>query len=589
MKNKKLLPLNNNAYILTTLLIITFLILNILKIVIFRNILTSNAFYDTKYISQYIQTFNYPIEISRAFSLLFVIYTLIFKSKWRHIFVVFYCIQFLYTFINLTFYFYSQSYLHIYQAILLFKEGLQASKSLLIINDIRLLTTLIDFPFFIILIKYYPYVNKVIKKIPYRIIIPMIILSMFSIYSMNFSWLKDTITRRNFFGERIIVKKYGTLVNNFCDLLRYGDEKKIISRFDYGNKLSFKNSSDKPNNIIVIQVESMNSNIIRFRYKDKCVMPFLNKLSYSGIYYPRLISHHYAGGSSDAEFVAINSIEPTIGFPAFRLRTYDYPNSIAKKLTQRGYVVSAFHGNTADFFNRGMAFTKMGFQSFYDINDMKLCQEGWGASDSAVFQFVKNKLAKEKNPLFYYIITMSSHAPFSNVENYYHNNHFDDINNHIEKAYLNSMSYVDRELSRFVNFIKDSISNSYVLVFGDHSVLVEGTFYSTKSSYIPGVEFAFGFVPLLILTPYLKSFHETQYVTTFIDLAPTILAGTGLNISMYSSGLNLLERINDGYINFEDGKYKRSELFMKTSSDSSELRKQLMFKYIYSEDPFQGS
>ena len=45
-----------------------------------------------------------------------------------------------------------------------------------------------------------------------------------------------------------------------------------------------------------------------------------------------------------------------------------------------------------EYFNRRIAFKKMGFPAFYDIFDMKLKEVIWGAPDGKVFEKVALKI-----------------------------------------------------------------------------------------------------------------------------------------------------------------------------------------------------
>jgi phosphoglycerol transferase MdoB-like AlkP superfamily enzyme len=102
----------------------------------------------------------------------------------------------------------------------------------------------------------------------------------------------------------------------------------------------------------------------------------------------------------------------------------------------------AFHGNIGSYYDRNIAYPKMGYEKFYDIKGMGLKEEGWGAPDSDVFNYAENKMKSLKQPFFTYAITMSSHGPFTNVNNYYNNSNYNDVKDQVSRDYMNSMSYV---------------------------------------------------------------------------------------------------------------------------------------------------
>ena len=106
----------------------------------------------------------------------------------------------------------------------------------------------------------------------------------------------------------------------------------------------------KPN-YVIIQVESMDANIVNQKYKGVYVTPFLRSLTASAVYYPFAMSYHEGGGTSDSEFSIINSVEPLESYPALKLSSYDFPNSMVSKLDAQGYSTFAFHGNIGSFYN----------------------------------------------------------------------------------------------------------------------------------------------------------------------------------------------------------------------------------------------
>ncbi len=65
------------------------------------------------------------------------------------------------------------------------------------------------------------------------------------------------------------------------------------------------------------------------------------------VYFPYLLSYHFAGGTSDCEVAVLNSIEPLTSEPTMKLYDYGYPNSLVKRLETAGYHTLAFHGNRA--------------------------------------------------------------------------------------------------------------------------------------------------------------------------------------------------------------------------------------------------
>lgn len=100
---------------------------------------------------------------------------------------------------------------------------------------------------------------------------------------------------------------------------------------------------------------------------------------------------------------------------------------------------------------------------------------------------------------------MSSHGPFTIVQNYYTNSQFDDIEDIATKNYFNSINYVDKVLSNFINFIQKEIPNTIVFIFGDHhSSLQDNSIYRRSVAIINNK--IIEIVPLFIILDNPKAF-----------------------------------------------------------------------------------
>ena len=458
---------------------------------------------------------------------------------------------------------YFMNYLHLANVFMLITEGTKAIVNLYFFLDVRFLLVLIDLPFFIMALK------KDIKS-KYTIRITGFLATFFlSIicFCLLIPCLKNaTSPLCHVPSESNIVKNYGTLVNDiFSFYLNHGSEN-IIKNLKYGKKVE-KNASKKHKpNVIVLQLESIDASVVNATYKGKYIAPYLHSLSEEYVYYPYTMSYHLGGGTSDSEFSILNSIEPLQSYPAMKLPTYDYPNSFIKQLNNNDYTCLAFHGNVASYFNRDNAFSAMGFSKFYDISGMHLSNKGWGASDGDVFDFAKKELLEISKPFFSYIITMTSHASFTNASHYYNNADYNDISDVVVHNYFNSVSYVDMEIENFVTYIKENIPDTYVFIWGDHTPQINKPLYSQAALSFDSRYFEF--VPLIILTPNDMTYKEDSKVACFLDIAPTILNACGVKYSIYSDGDDLLDfnRDNSSLIPFKDGLFSREKLFEKLTN-----------------------
>ncbi len=545
--------MNRKHKILIISAILLFLLLNTLKIALFNYHIIP---------VQTAETFRYKFEISLIVSFLF--YQLVFKFKYRIGFIVFYILQVLYVTINLSYYLYFHSYLHFLQWMTLFGEGFKAAGHSAEPLNAKMLIVFIDLPVFVYLVFNYFKVVKVNFEVRVfrRILTVVSLVIMMFIINQNYAYgnymIKGTSTRYK--GESPIVQRYGTVVNEIVNIYTNRNEKELISQLKYGSQQA--NNTEKQNrpNFVLIQVESMDANIINKKYNGEYIMPFLQSLASKNVYYPYLMSYHKGGGTSDSEFSTINSVEPLDSFPAIKLSDYKYPNSMMWELAKSGYTTMAFHGNMGSFYNRDTAFPKMGFQEFFDTGKMNLRDIGWGAPDRDVYNFVANRISSTKGPFLSYIITMTSHGPFENAKNYYNNKRYDRINDKVTRNYFNSMSYVDRSIEEFVNKIKADCPNTYILIWGDHTPNVNSDIYK-QASLTEGDRYL-EFVPFIAVTPDHKAFIEDSKAVSFLDISPTVLEASGIRYDIKSDGLDLLNG-NDisGTVPFKGAEYDRKYLY----------------------------
>jgi len=536
--------------------------LNFLYTFIFFNIVKLTAFNCLIMYTINMATISYKL----VYTLLFfnVVYFFVLKIKSKLVLTILYVMQSIYIFAYLSYFNYFHTYLHLFQASVLLTESLGPITKLSIPINYSMLILLLDLPFFIFLITHYN--KEFIQNIKEKSILKHIILGSLVVLMCLESWnlYKDNflfqLGEDFYVNEANIVARYGTIANNLDDIIFNYGGKDLVKKFQYGKTISSSTVSSNKPNIIAIQVESLDSSAINKQYEGQYIAPYLHSLAQDNIYYPYTLSYHKAGGTSDSEFSVINSIEPLSNFPSIKLSSYDYPNSFVKSLVKGGYEASAFHGNVGSFYSRNEAYLKMGFNEFNDINALGLSDDGWGAPDGLVLQAAFDKLKTQTSPFFSYIITMSSHSPFTGVSNYYNNSNYDSINKPVVRNYFNSISYVDKSIESFITQVKQTLPNTYIFIWGDHTPDINYPDY-VQASYIKEDKY-FEYVPLIIITPNNKSYKEENNVASFLDISPTILKLSGIKYNTLSDGVNLVDpEHGNNKIPFKEKLYASKEIF----------------------------
>jgi phosphoglycerol transferase MdoB-like AlkP superfamily enzyme len=452
-------------------------------------------------------------------------------------FLIIYILQTLYLFVHLSYLIYFDAPFHARQFISEMYEGILLARHFSIPLNMKYLMVVFDLPLVILVVLYYSKIRGFLKSkrniFNYLLILLIMLLIYFiPVYYRACEIIEDV--RDRYKSEMWIVDKLGVIGNDVLDLTVFLDEKLIVDNFKYGNKVAFHaRNTDQAYNIICIQVEALDSNIIDYKYKDQYICPFLHRLSSDCVYYPYMLFYHFAGGTSDTEFAAINGVIPAMYFPSLKIRNYSYSNSLVKQLLKANFNPAVFHNNEGSYYNRRVAFLKMGFQEFDDVDNMHLKKTGWGAPDHKMFDFVKEKLKRQKPPFFYYVITMSSHEPFRYVRFYYLNKFYDDIKDSEIAGYFNSFSYEDGVLNDFVTFVRNNLKNTYIFIYGDHNA----------DTLRDNADLAFKNlgVPLFIITPDNKRYKEDKEIASVLDLEQTVLYASGIDFKVISQGTNLLD------------------------------------------------
>ncbi|MCU0608266.1 MAG: LTA synthase family protein [Chitinispirillaceae bacterium] len=536
---------------------IAFILVNTGKIVVFKSLITESA--ATLKIAALLPGFFGALVVMTA---CFIVLT---RLNYRFPIIVFYVFQTMYVTANLLYFAAFQGYLHISQYMGLFSEGFDLLTHAAIQWDAHSLFMVADLPLLIGVLILYPRIyvlnkKRLFKPVAYGVSIVFLIY----FYRWEVPMESPLATMNNAYAaDAAVVKKYGLLTFNILDLLNLKGSHELISRLSYGPVLSPVKTDTVPMpapNILILQIESLDAYIIHQKHHKRHVAPYLHSLSEKCVFFPYLMSYHLAGSTSDCEFSTINSVEPLDDYPSIKLRDYDYPNSLLKRLDKTGYFTVAYHGNRGSYFNRTAAFNKMGFKKFYDMQGMNLRDAGWGATDSSVLFYLESRLPHVKQPFLAYCITMSSHEPFTLITPYYRNKRFSDIREGTVRNYYNSINYVDHLLARFIPAIQKSCPNTIIMIYGDHTPTMPKCAY--RKAVVKKNDRLFEFVPLFIITPETLVYREKKCAASFLDIAPTVLALTRCTDTIRSYGANLLEfPVQDRVIPFRKGLFSRKTLY----------------------------
>ncbi|WP_244833891.1 LTA synthase family protein [Clostridium sp. BJN0001] len=230
----------------------------------------------------------------------------------------------------------------------------------------------------------------------------------------------------------------------------------------------------KDNNVIYIQVESLENWVINEKVYGQEITPNLNKLLNNSLYFDNIYHQNKTSFSADADLMANASILTSNGRPF-----YDYPtvtlNSMAKVLSKEGYEAISTHPETAGGWNWAESHRgALGVNNIWTVDDFNIDEKiGLGISDGSYLKQVSEKLEKLNNPYYAFLVTISSHGDFDIPKQYRYLDLPEDFDSTIAGSYCQAIRYTDEQIGKFIESLKEngSLDNTTIVIYGDHTIL----------------------------------------------------------------------------------------------------------------------
>lgn len=286
------------------------------------------------------------------------------------------------------------------------------------------------------------------------------------------------------YNKVYIVRKLGTVNYHYLDFYNslsasisrkapVSKEKvKEIQTFLQSNSQQYNNLNGvaKGKNLIMIQVEALQSFIINSSIEGQDITPNLNKLAKNSMYFDNFYYQVAAGGTSDAEFMVNNSLYPAASGAAYFLYSGNEFNALPKKFKESGYDTAAFHGFRETFWNRNIMYNKFGFNNFYGESSYNVNETiGLGLSDKDFLSQSIDKIKSLNKPFYGFLVTLTSHFPYDDVDKYGDFN-VGPYEGTLMGNYMKSIHYTDTQLGMFFDLLdKEGIlKDSVIVLYGDH-------------------------------------------------------------------------------------------------------------------------
>ncbi len=330
-------------------------------------------------------------------------------------------------------------------------------------------------------------------------------------------------------------------------------------------------------NLIVLQVESLQSFVVGLKVGGREVTPNLNAFIKEASLASEAYSQTGAGNSSDAEFLANASFYPAASGVAFTRFAGNRYAALPKALLDCGYRTLAMHGDRAGFWNRGRMYPALGFERFVSkkdyVNDESI---GMGLSDKSFFRQSVEMLSKEPQPFYSFMVTLTSHYPFS-FPKLLAQAGFDtgEYSGTVVGSYLSAIHYFDREFGAFIKGLKKAglYDKSVIALYGDHNAIPRWD--SPTLSRLLGIDFTKDHhwryvqrVPLVINVPGVKKLAWNQKMALGLANLPRTLALL-LGVDFESGlGSDIFDAAEAPVI-FRNGSYVVGKIFVEPAKKSA--------------------
>ncbi|MDE6338840.1 MAG: LTA synthase family protein [Muribaculaceae bacterium] len=275
---------------------------------------------------------------------------------------------------------------------------------------------------------------------------------------------------------------------------------------------SLPDNSDK--NLILIVVESLNSDALNLTANGRPIMPFLSSFlekENDVIRMDSVLSQVGIGRSSDGRFIYQTGILPITDDPvALKYIDYTYP-SLSSALSREGV---EFDCGDPIQWNKIDLSKKYGFHELHTRDELIKGMKKYGGKDPALFNNALPIIEKLQQPFYVALNTMDMHDPYEEYGWKHSDVWQDNTLSDSEKIYIEKCRQFDAGLSQFIAGLKKNglYDKSVIVVTGDHNA---------RPNCLNGKCLVHTQIPIIILNSGLDI--RSHAVIGQSDLYPTIL------------------------------------------------------------------
>ncbi len=277
-----------------------------------------------------------------------------------------------------------------------------------------------------------------------------------------------------------------------------------------------QDSQQPLDNVVIIIVESLSAEFTGIGITGKSFTPFLDSLAQRGL--------SFRNGFADGR----RSIDapPSIfaGLPHLKDETFFCTQSkrlhgLGSILKEQGYNTSFFHGGKNGTMSFDTFSQRMGFDTYYGLNEYPRPQDSdgiWGIYDEPFMQYFAQQLAQRRQPFASALFTLSTHNPYKVPEKYA------GVLPTGDQPILQTVAYFDLALKHFFETAEKMAwyKNTLFIITGDHIGPPKTISPRMVDSYR---------VPIVFFHPGRKlPVASRERIVQHVDIGPSILDYLGI-------------------------------------------------------------
>ena len=307
---------------------------------------------------------------------------------------------------------------------------------------------------------------------------------------------------------------------------------------------TFSPGAFRGKNVIIVQVEALDTIVMQKKIDGKEIMPNLNKLIDQSWYFPNTYSETGIGNTADAEFIVNSSLFAPRSQAAPVVYADRKVPALPRLIGALGYDTFTMHTNRVTYWNRKELYGALGFSHYYDAPFFHFTDIiAMGPSDEVLFSKALNVAESDdakKTPFYGQFITLSSHTPFEFIpESRRPVRTPPEYKGSLLGNYISAESYSDLAIGKFIAGLKkDKIwDKSIVIFYGDHTWALDNSLDGTDAKAARALlGRAYGpadrqRIPLIIHLPGQTKGTTRTDTAGQIDIMPTVADLVGIDLT----------------------------------------------------------